>query len=232
MQQAIAIDPDFSIGKVIAIRRDNEPLPTELKGGDAAESNQLYIDLRDDSEASSWRLLLKSCNHVSIGMDAPKWLRALDQTHRHLERGESVNLVVRKCEIDWRLWIEQLTTTRFRTLATVDLEHPRAVPRNGLIEEILKATGRSHTRVPPPPNDLPLLADGFENGSRCHLTLTHFDSVKRRSQYGLDFFSSLRWLVMEAQKLVLLAHSDVPIADLLPARHELSSIDFKTVELG
>jgi hypothetical protein len=37
---------------------------------------------------------------------------------------------------------------------------------------------------------------------------------------------------MDAKKLVLLAHSDVPIANLFPPRHQLSAIDFKTVELG
>lgn len=31
MKQAIATDPDFSNGKVIVIRRDDEPLPTELR---------------------------------------------------------------------------------------------------------------------------------------------------------------------------------------------------------
>jgi hypothetical protein len=45
-------------------------------------------------------------------------------------------------------------------------------------------------------------------------------------------FSSLRWLVMEARQLVLLAQTSVPIANLLPPKHELSVIDFKTVELG
>jgi hypothetical protein len=32
MRQAIAVDPDFSKGKVIAIRRDDESLPRELAG--------------------------------------------------------------------------------------------------------------------------------------------------------------------------------------------------------
>ena len=68
--------------------------------------------------------------------------------------------------MDWRAWFDQFTATRFKQIAVVDLGHPRAVPRNGLISEILKATGRSNAAVPPPPNDLPYLADAFENGSR------------------------------------------------------------------
>jgi hypothetical protein len=39
--------------------------------------------------------------------------------------------------------------------------------------------------------------------------------------YGNDLFSSLRWLVMDARQLVLLAQTNVPIANLLPPKHEL-----------
>jgi hypothetical protein len=67
---------------------------------------------------------------------------------------------------------------------------------------------------------------------RSHLALTHFDCVKDRSHYGPDFFHSLRWLVMDARQLVLLAQSRMPIATLLPPQHDLSLIDFKTIELG
>ena len=55
-----------------------------------------------------------------------------------------------------------------------------------------------------PPDDLPFLADAFECGSRSYLAFKHFDSVKHRDHFGLDFFSSLRCLVMEAKQLVLL----------------------------
>ena len=38
--------------------------------------------------------------------------------------------------------------------------------------------------------------------------------------------------MMDARQLVLLAQTRQPIATLLPSGHELSKIDFKTVELG
>jgi hypothetical protein len=232
MDQAIKSDPSFAASKVLPVRLDSTPLPLALAGTSGLGSAPVYADLRDGKNAAAWDLLLNSCFLSLPGTDAPTWLRALDQTKTYLERGESVNLVVRNRNVDWRAWIEQFAATRFKEIAVVDLGHPRAVPRNGLISEILKATGRSNTAVPPPPNDLPFLADAFETGSRSHLALKHFDYVKDRIHYGNDLFSSLRWLVMEARQLVLLAQTSVPIANLLPPKHELSVIDFKTVELG
>jgi len=232
MNRAIAGDPGFSKGKVLPIRRDSVDLPDCLVPNSKLGSEPIYVDLRSHKDIAPWKLLLGSCGLALPGTDAPSWFRTLDQTKKHLERGESVNLVVRNPEVDWRHWLVELTDTRFDELASVDLDHPRAVPRNGLISEILKATGRSHADVPSPPDDLPLLADAFENGERSFLALRHFDSVKHRDHYGPDFFSSLRWAVMDVRQLVLLAHTDVPVADLLPPRHQLSAIDFKTVELG
>ena len=232
MEQAIKSDAGFVDGKVLPVLQDGTPLPPELAGAGGLGSAPLHVDLSDDKSADAWELLLKSCSSRLSGVDAPTWLRTLDQTRTHLERGESVNLVVRNRSVDWRAWIDQFAATRFKDIAVVDLGHPRAVPRNGLISEILKATGRSKAGVPQPPNDLPFLADAFENGSRSHLALKHFDYVKDRVHYGRDLFSSLRWLVMDARKLVLLAQTHVPIANLLPPEHELSVIDFKTIELG
>jgi hypothetical protein len=232
MEQAIKSDPGYADGKVLPILQDGTPLPLDLSDAGGLGSAPIYVDLHDDKSADAWELLLKSCSITLPGVDAPSWLRTLDQTRVHLERGESVNLVVKNGNVDWRRWIDQLAATRFKDIAVIDLENPRAVPRNGLIREILKATGRSNAAVPPPPDDLPLLADAFETGSRSHLALKHFDCVKDRVHYGPDLFSSLRWLVMEARQLVLLAQTYVPIANLLPPKHELSVIDFKTVELG
>ena len=232
MDQAIKSDPSFAASKVVPVRLDSTPLPSELSGTGGFGSGPIYVDLQDDKNAASWELLLKSSKLRLPGTDAPTWLSALDQTKTHLERGESVNLVVTNGEVDWRLWLDQLTQTRFKPIACVDLEDSRTVPRDGLISEILKATGRSNADVPPAPHDLPLLARAFENGSRSYLAIKHFDSVRHRGHYGLDLFSSLRWLVMDKKQLVLLSLSDVPIADLLPPKHQLSAIDFKTVELG
>ena len=158
------------------------------------------------------------------------WLPALEKTARHLERNESVNVVVRG-EVDWRAWLDELRSTRFSKLAEVDLENPIAVPRRGLISEILRAAGRGRP-VPPPPDDLPELARGLMEAGRSVVALRHFHRVADRPEYGPDLFSSLRYLVMDARQLVLLVQTRQPAAMLLPAGHELSKIDFKTVELG
>ena len=193
MAKAIAADPGFAMGKVLPNRRDDKPWPSDLAGISGLGSEPLYIDLQNDTDGDQWDLLIRSADLNLPGTDAPTWLRALDQTATHLERGESVNLVVRNGDVDWRLWLDQLTETRFGKLAAVDLEHPRAMPRRGLIGEILKATGRSHADVPPPPDDLPLLADAFEHGGRSCLALKHFDSVKHRGRLrpGLLCLASL-----------------------------------------
>ena len=230
MEQAIKSDPGFAESKVLPILQDGTPPPSALAGAGGLGSAPLHVDLHDDKSAAAWELLLKSCASRLSGVDAPSWLRALDQTRTHLERGESVNLVV-KNGVDWRVWFDQLAATRFKEIAVVDLGHPRATPRNGLIGEILKATGRSNVNVPLAPNDLPYLA-AFEKGSRTHLALMHFDYVKDRPHYGPDFFHSLRWLVMDTRNLVLLAQTKVPISNLLPPENDVSKIDFKTVELG
>ena len=232
MDRAIALDPSFAAGIVLPIRMDATPLPPALAGTGGLGTGPIYVDLRDGGDAEAWGLLLKSCGLALPGTDAAAWLAALNRADRHLSRSESVNLVVRNGDVDWRRWLAQLCQTRVAKLVAVDLDNPRAVPRNGLIAEILKATGRSHAKVPAPPDDLPLLGEALDGGHRSYLALTHFDRVRDRDHYGEDLFSSLRWAVMDAQRLVLLAHTRVPIADLLPPSNDMSAIDFKTVELG
>ena len=217
---------------MLPVRLDTAPLPPELTGTAGLGTGPICVDLQNRGDAAAWALLLKTGRLALPGTDAAAWLTALDRADRHLSRGESVNLVVRDGDVDWRCWLAQLRETRFSKLVTVDLEDPRTVPRNGLIAEILKATGRSHARVPAPPDDLPLLAEALAGGGRSVVALTHFDRVRDRDHYGRDLFSSLRWAVMDAKRLVLLAHTRVPIADLLPPSHDMSAIDFKTVELG
>ena len=153
MEQAIRMDPGFAASKVLPVKLDGTPLPPKLAGKGGLGSGSLYVDLRDDSKTAPWDLLLNSCDLSLSGTDAPTWLSALNKAKRHLERNESVNLVVKNRDVNWRLWFDQLKHTRFGKLAAVDLENPHAVPRNGLIEEILKATRRSHAKVPPPPGD-------------------------------------------------------------------------------
>ena len=159
---------------------------------------------------------------------APAWLAALEKAKRHLERNECVNVVVRG-EVDWRAWLDELRETRFSKLADVDLENPAAFPRRPHQRDL---RGRAQQDVPQPPDDLPELASGFGQAEGPYVALRHFHRVAERQQYGMDLFSSLRYLVMDARQLVLLVQTRQPVATLLPPGHELSKIDFKTVELG
>ena len=114
---------------------------------------------------------MKSCDLELLGTNAPNWLKALDQTQRHLERGESVNLVVGGT-VQWQTFQKQLIDTRFNELGVVDLRKPGTIPREGLVAEVLKATsGPLASPVPASPHDLPLLAENLLNGGPYHLLL-------------------------------------------------------------
>jgi hypothetical protein len=104
------------------------------------------------------------------------------------------------------------------------------VTRRGLIADILNACG-SRRPVPNEPEDLPHLGEIIEARSVTLLALIHFDLVAARPHYALDFFSTLRHLMMDTKKLVLLIQSRDHFANLLPANNPLSDIDIKTVEL-
>jgi hypothetical protein len=104
------------------------------------------------------------------------------------------------------------------------------VSRRGLVQLILEVCG-SVQPIPPEPEDLVELGRVLNRRQRpvC-LILTRFDHVGHRS-YGVDLFTSLRYLTMESRKLVLLITSRRPLADFLPRDHPLSSFNIQTVEL-
>ncbi len=81
-------------------------------------------------------------------------------------------------------------------------------------------------------DDLPALGRVLEARSApAYLALTHFDLAAYRPSYDVNLFSSLRYLMMEKRKLVLLIQSRAPFDVLLPRDHPLSQMDLKTVEL-
>ena len=62
--------------------------------------------------------------------------------------------------------------------------------------------------------------------------MIHFDQVQHRD-FGVDYFTTLRYLVTEQRKLMLLIQSRAPFETLLRAeeRSILSHLDIATVEL-
>ncbi len=229
LARAVATDPGFTAGLVLPVRRGDCPLPPELRAPTPlAAPDPLYCDLRDDRDPAPWAALLAGCG-AGLGAEAPRWLAVRDQVREYLGRGQSVNLVVGGRAV-WRPMLEQLRADAFPQLGLVNLEQGATVPRCGLIQEVLGALGLRPI-LAEEPDDLVEFDRLLRTGPRAMLALTHFDLVSRRPQYGVDLFAALRFLMMDARKLVLLAQSRAPFATLLPRDHPLSEIDIRTVEL-
>ena len=145
-----------------------------------------------------------------------------------LRRGESVNLVV-KGEPKRREFLELIREDLNGGLAMVDLDSGATVARRSLVSEILKACGTPAV-VPEEPGDLAVLHNRLYDLAGTRLCLRHFDRVAERG-YALDFFSALKYLVMDCRKLVLLIESRVPYVSLLPTNNSLTKLQAKLVEL-
>jgi len=121
MERAIRRDPKFAHGFVVPVKRVHCALPAKIK-----RPNPLYVDLEDDSNADQWGLLLRSCE-ADLRAQAPHWLDALHETCRFLQRGESVNLVVRN-KPKWRELIGEVRN-RIGDLGELNLESPAVASR-------------------------------------------------------------------------------------------------------
>jgi hypothetical protein len=229
MDRAVALDPDFSKGIVIPVVRVKCKLPTKI-----SKHPPLYVDLCDDKDAAQWKKLLDACE-TNLRSEAPQWLGARDEIRRYLRRNESVNLVVHG-KVKWEELIDSLSSDvdplgPIGELPAVDLESGATVSRRGLVAEIVRALG-GKIAIPPEPEDLVVLDRFIGERTLSRLILKRFDWVAHRSQYGTDLFGTLRNLVTEQRKLVLLIQSRTPIQSLLPANHPLSSGFYvQTVEL-
>jgi hypothetical protein len=221
MERAIAADPDFQHGRVIPVMRVPCDLPGEIR-----RPNPLRVNLTDDHDGAQWDLLLRGCG-AELGAPVPDWLEAREQVRRYLQRGQSVNLVV-KGEPRRGEFLEQIRQDLDSRLAIVDLNSGAAASRRSLVAEILKACG-APAAVPPEPEDLPVLHHRLSDLPGMTLCLRHFDRVGGRN-YGLDFFSALKHLV-DCRKLVLLVESRAPYSSLLPPGHILTKVQAELVEL-
>ena len=134
VDHAVARDPDFKAGRTLPVMRVETPLPDPL-----SKNNPLYINLKDDGAMAPWILLLNGCGG-ELGTAAIAWLYARDEIRRYLERGQSVNLLVRG-NPKWRELLEHLQGRDFPDLAVVDLDDGRTTTREGLVATILKKIG-------------------------------------------------------------------------------------------
>ena len=83
----------------------------------------------------------------------------------------------------------------------------------------------------PPGQDLVELNRQLSGRQQSRLTLKNFHFVVDRPYHDSNLFAALRYLVMESRKLVLLVQSRIPLAQLLPSNHPLSTITIEKVEL-
>lgn len=223
MERAVARDPQFN-GSIIPVKRDECEMPDGIRSPEP-----LWVNLVNDKDAAQWDLLLEACGS-DLGVDAPHWLARRDEALQFLQRGQSVNLVVQE-DPRWRELIEHLRTAHLPELRTVDLARGATASRRALVEELLKACGVNQP-VPAPPDDLVVLDRALSaSPTPSRVALLHGDRMADRADYDINLFDALRYLIMDARKLVLLVQSRRPFAQLVPHDHPLSAIDLKTVEL-
>ena len=130
----------------------------------------------------------------------------------------------------WRELIDHLRDDFLNDLGIVDLEEGKTVPRRGLVSEILRTFGIITPIPADPGEDLVILDRMLSERPLSRLALLHFDLVPSREDYDVNLFATLRNLLMESRKLVLLAQSRTPFTALLPDG-PLSDINIQTVEL-
>lgn len=224
MRRAIARDPAFANGSTIPVVLETCDLPDDIK-----IPKPLWVNLTDDKNVEWWDKLMKACE-ADLGADVPHWLEARDEILLLLERGQSVNLVVKE-NPRWRELITHIGDNHHQGLRIVDLDSGATNSRRALVEELLKAAGANQP-VPPKPEDLVILYRALVNRpSASQIALLHGHKLSR-SDYESDLLSALRNLIMDERKLVLLVHSRRSFAELVKSDPDLSAIDLKAVELN
>lgn len=228
MNRAIALDPDFQNGIVLPVMRTKCQLPDCLNG----TNKPIYVDLQNVKEAAAnWDKLMNACE-ANLGATVPDWLKARDEIQMYIERGDSVNLVTYG-RLKWGKLLEHVKRDYFNDFGIIDVQDPRVTTRKALVEEILVQCGTRTSVSGGLGEDLVMLGRVLSlKDSQSRLIIKHFHEVIHRRYYDIEFFSSLRYLITESRKLVILIQSRKPFAEILPLNHPLSSItNLKTIEL-
>jgi hypothetical protein len=210
MTRAIALDPTFADHIVQPVRRDDVALPAAIKVPDP-----LYVDLRDDTKAAPWGLLLHECG-AALGTTAPDWLAARDEVRRLLDDHRSVNFIVSH-GVKWRELIDDIIGRPGKSFPLLHMNAGEAVSRRSLVETILGAIGAPAV-VRRATEDLATLSRVLGQRSFTTLGLLNFDFVQGRRGYDKDLHGALRYLVRDAnpRRLQLLVQSHAPFGELLP----------------
>ena len=226
MNRAINTDPVFDSGAVIPVILADCNLPDRIN-----KPNPLFVDLRDNLNVKSWDVLLQACC-ADLGVAGPEWLAVRDELRQDLALDRSVNLVVSGQDVAWRGLIDHLAEGPSTSMTRVDLYSARSIERHGLLASMLSEK-EGEFNIPPAPCDLAEFQRLLESRvGQSRVALIHFDQVQHRD-YGADYFTTLRHLVTEKKKLVVLIQSRAPFQALLrpDSRLILSHLDVKNVEL-
>jgi hypothetical protein len=210
MDRAIAKDPTFARGLVIPVMRVDCRLPPQI----ALPNPPLYIDLRDDRKPAPWQQLLSACC-ADLGTDAVHWLDVRDELRQSLQRDVSANLVVVGQNVKWAAMIDDLAGVPGTRMSRVDLNSAWTNELPGLLACLLRSEGSAGPCPPAPRSLIDFQCELLARPSVSRVALTHFDMVTLRG-YDVNFFTTLRYLVTDARKLVLLVESRAPIMTLLP----------------
>ncbi len=212
LDRAVARDPELRDGRVVPVIRESVALPPAL-----ARAEPLYVDLRDDADAGTWQRLVGACGG-DLGCSAPSWLDARAALVDFLSRDVSVNLVVREAAGNaagrrprWRPLIADVRRRLgpARALGEVDLESGATSSRRGLLEELLRAAGAPRQLPKGRNEDLVTFTRQVRQleAPAC-VALLHFDrAAATQRDYGEDLFATLRDLIGNERKLVLLLQS-------------------------
>ena len=224
MQRAFALDPDFSKGIVLPVILERCDLPPEIQ-----KHGPLYVDLAGERQQNveAWNLLMERCE-ADLGATVPNWISAFKRTTDTLQRRKSVNLLIKGLP-RWRELVAEIKRA-LPDLGLVDLESGKTATQRGLAVEMLRALINYTGNLPKNNEHLAEFERLLEGTPPALLALKHFDKVTERD-YGSDFYSSLRYLIMEKRQLTLMIQSRAPFATLLPKNHALSFLEMETVEL-
>jgi hypothetical protein len=215
MERALARDPTFANGVIIPVRRDDAPVPPTIKPS-------LYVDLRDDRKADQWRLLLDQCA-PDLGASAPEWLRAREEVRNALDANKSVNLIV-SGTVNWRALVQEIAAHPDRGFPLISMDAGDTVARQEFIGTVLARVG-SDVEVPRPPRDLAVLSRVLGQRPLTRLGLLRFQAVRSRPHFDQSLHGTLRNLIRDERRLVLLVQSRTPFDEVLPGA-EKSSEDF------
>ncbi|MCY2987082.1 MAG: toll/interleukin-1 receptor domain-containing protein [Planctomycetota bacterium] len=224
MDRAIDADPTFTKGLVLPLKTDASDLPGRFGRVDSP----LYLDMRDDSCVDAWERLFRACR-VDLGTSAPHWLSVADDLALFLDRRQSVGLVVYGKNLNWRGLIQHVMTSRAPKLVAVDLDNPKTIERHGLLAEILNALRIPHD-ISSDASDLSKFSEALKSREPSLVALKHFDNVCHRD-YGAELPKTLRHLIKDARKLVLLTQSHRPQNSFLPWNQEDSPLITSSVDL-